>query len=843
MQRYILVVLLTVLPGLAQTVAVQVDPATRHQTMLGWGATAARVEVSDRCRLAALDDAVNDLGLTRLRFEIPRREWEDAVNDDGDPYHITPTAFDSGEADLLAERWVVPFRQRVEARGERFTMYVSPSFFDGGSSGSAPIWMLQSPAEYTEWAIAFVRHLRDKYKLVPDYYSICNEAGNGNGFSPGVLAAIARELGPALAREGLPTKLEYPECMSPADTWRYLQPVADDPELWKQVGMVAYHLYGDRAARTAIRDLAQAKGLPTAQTEFMGTSINDLYDDLTDGGCSAWEHYVLCANQWGGHVHSGCYLGANAMGTSLARYEQYANFRAVMHYVRPGAVRIGANSPEPSLGVLAFDQRGAVTVVLLNTRPGNGDRQVSLSGLPAGRYGLSAARAGAPYRELGLRTVTAGAPLALNLARGEVYTLYPYAGGNLAPSVADATASPAWVTPAVGHVTLSASGCDPELATLSWQWSVVAQPAGADAVLATPTAAKTEVSGLTRPGEYGFRATVSDATSSGQREVWVRVVEGNLPPTVLDLHNRLPVTVTVGRGQTELRGGGLDPEGDPLTYAWSLVSQPAGASANLATPDKQQCKLLALTVPGVYRCRLTVSDGAHSVSGDHDVVVHANQSPPVIRSAGAAPAVLAAPGARCTLSVDSTDPQGSPVTHWWVVKSAPAGAKPVIVRPGSATTEVTGLDQPGTYLFTVTAINQQQQAARGVTVVVGAPAGTGGQPAAGGEPVAGNTQPATNGAQPSDPPQPTSRDDRVIIARGYTLGVVSAVGPTWIEIKSDTGAVARYIPDWHGGMPAQGGGPDRAVVAQIQAVAVGQRVRAEWHVNDHIRLENVGLAP
>lgn len=863
MQRYMPLVLLLALPLRAQPVPVTLDSATRHQTILGWGATAARMDLPDRLRAAVLDEAVNDLGLTRLRFEIPRREWEDAVNDDNDPYHVSPAAFRSAEIDRLAEDWVLPFRQRVEARREPFNLYISPSFFDGGSSGTAPAWLLGSPAEYTEWATAFIVHLRTKYGLVPDLYSICNEAGNNNGFDPRAMAAIARELGPALARLGLKTRLEYPECVNPETTVRYLQAIAKDEDVWPWIGVLSYHLYGECSTRPTIRDLGLARHVPTAQTEFMGTTINDLYRDLTDGGCSYWEHYVLSGRQTNGQVHNGCYLGTEPMGTAFARYPHYWMFRAVMHYVRPGAVRIAATSPEPTVGCLAFDQGGGVTAIVLNTR-GGGDRQVALTGLPAGRYGVCQSQPGLPYRELGVQTVTAGSPLSLNVARDCALTVYPYSGVNQAPVVTDAVATPSWLASPRDALMLSAQGTDAESNAITWRWSVIAQPAGAAAALASPDSAKTGVTGLTVPGEYGFTAAASDGAGTGRREVWVRVNDRNLPPSTPDLHYRLPVTLALPATQTELRGWSIDPEGDALTYAWTIVSQPAGAAARLATPDKGQTKLDGLTTAGVYRCRLTASDGTSTVSNTIDVTVHPDLKPPVISAVQAWPAALVQPAASSTLTVSTSDPQGGAVTHWWSVLAAPAGAKPLFTRPGSAKTDVAGLELPGQYTFEVAAINQTRTTRGRVAVTVtasataptpvgaqplvpgvvppGQPGGAqpiGGRPA-GGQP--GGAAPAATG-QPSDPPQPTTRDDRVITARGYTLGRVSAIGPTWIEVTSDSGATARYIPEWHGGMPANGGGPDKAVVAQIQALAVGARVRADWHVNDHIRLEQIRAVP
>lgn len=95
----------------------------------------------------------------------------------------------------------------------------------------------------------------------------------------------------------------------------------------------------------------------------------------------------------------------------------------------------------------------------------------------------------------------------------------------------------------------------------------------------------------------------------------------------------------------------------------------------------------------------------------------------------------------------------------------------------------------------------------------------------------------------SDPPLPVNGDDRVTTAKGVSRGRVTAKGPGWIEVTSDAGKAIRYIPNWIGGNPDQGGGPDRAVVGQLNRLQAGDRVIVAWHVNDHIRIDAIQPAP
>lgn len=75
-----------------------------------------------------------------------------------------------------------------------------------------------------------------------------------------------------------------------------------------------------------------------------------------------------------------------------------------------------------------------------------------------------------------------------------------------------------------------------------------------------------------------------------------------------------PLNVT----QTTLSGAGNDPNGDPLAYAWSVVSAPAGFV--IANPNSMSITPV-FTTPGTYTLRLTVSDGSLQASDDVTITV------------------------------------------------------------------------------------------------------------------------------------------------------------------------------------------------------------------------------
>jgi hypothetical protein len=163
---------------------------------------------------------------------------------------------------------------------------------------------------------------------------------------------------------------------------------------------------------------------------------------------------------------------------------------------------------------------------------------------------------------------------------------------------------------------------------------VAGQPAGAWATLADRQAAATEAGGLKVPGRYPFVVTIRDGVNEVKRDVRLNAYATNQPPVLIDVHNRLPVQVTLADSATVLRSGALDLEADQLTYRWRVVSQPPGAAARLETPQSANCPVSNRTWPGDYVFQSEVGDGKSTVSENLTVPVypslaHSSCAPPV----------------------------------------------------------------------------------------------------------------------------------------------------------------------------------------------------------------------
>ena len=160
----------------------------------------------------------------------------------------------------------------------------------------------------------------------------------------------------------------------------------------------------------------------------------------------------------------------------------------------------------------------------------------------------------------------------------------------------------------------------PTLTTHRVEWVWISRPALSVADFSDSTALRPDVT-LDVPGQYEAEARFFDLNGAQTDPVaTARVVfgTGNLPPEARVTARGLP------GGDTPLTLDGSassDANGDALTYAWTLVSGPAGSSAALDDASAVMPKL-SLDLEGAYTVGLTVTDAAGLASEQalYDVV-------------------------------------------------------------------------------------------------------------------------------------------------------------------------------------------------------------------------------
>jgi hypothetical protein len=726
----------------ARCADVVIDSSQTFQTIRGWGhgggvlggteGPDAMVDptVAGPVNIQYLDYLAGDLGLTGSRtWEVGPR-IDGTGTDAGDCNVVDWNLFETDTFSATDASNLLHFQNYILAEGFQPSFYSSPGY-PTHASDQKP-WVMNHPGERAQQIWASALYLKTNYGINISCGVIYNEPS----LSYTILADDIKALGPRFLTNGLLTLVQYAEAVAPQTDWSYITPVQSDPDMWPYVGRVSYHNYGTADPyRSFLRDYGSAKGLTTAQTEMGNPTFDDLFSDLTLAGVSYWEV-----------AYSGtATLVQNPGLTTFAPSGTYFRLRQVIHYVRPGAVRIAGLSSDPALHVLAFATNGAITTIIDNTST---NQTVNLSGLPSGTYGLSQSPSGATaFVELGLHTVGANGALTLTNLPGNstVTTLYPYSGPNHAPTIMTWTASPGYVVAPTNTATLSVTANDAELDPLTYAWSVSNQPAGASALLAKPTNATTTVSGLSVPGTYVFNVDVRDRVNVSSEQVYLLVYNTNPPPELGQTGFRIAApyglvfgnptgtthaTIELPTSTATLQVGISDLANSDFTGrgTWSLVSQPPGANAGVGPTTYIYVSLRAnvtnMTVAGDYLFQVNVTNPGHpDLTAQIICTVNNATTAPVISSITATPASLTLPTNALQLLAVTSGSTNQPLRHWWEIKTVPAGAHPVFNHQGTTNTQVSNLVLPGSYTFTLRAFDDLHMTTQDKTFTVSAQAG------------------------------------------------------------------------------------------------------------------------
>lgn len=450
-------------------------PAERFQRFEAWRATATGPSlplakgnqlippaVLDRI----LDDLVFDLGLNGLRIELHNFQEIEIANDNDDPATINWASFRfaqpfmccrSGRARIdpaaRMKQIVLPLKERVESRGEPFSSYVSPIF---GYSNFPTHW--HQPEEYAELAEAYLTWLRDDFDFTPDYWVMVNEPSS-QFFSHGnEIAASIRAVGRRLQEKGFPTKIAFPEAVTPGEAVWMIDSILQDQEVTPYIGMISYHGYDYNSAlkpsssglglRQTIAEKARQLGVPTAMTETCckrgwnsgdyrhGLALaRDIYWSLTEANASVWEPLglLLACQQRGCSPPGGggdvLYLEAD-LSTYYKKAHYYA-MRQFMRHIRPGYTRVNITCSgcrtDAAVGqnvkpVAFISPAGKYVAVLINDQ--TTAQSLRLAGFPSGTYEVTGVdpshTRGRAYPN---QTIGAGEEMALEVPARAIVTL------------------------------------------------------------------------------------------------------------------------------------------------------------------------------------------------------------------------------------------------------------------------------------------------------------------------------------------------------------------------------------------------------------------------------------
>ncbi len=241
-------------------------------------------------------------------------------------------------------------------------------------------------------------------------------------------------------------------------------------------------------------------------------------------------------------------------------------------------------------------------------------------------------------------------------------------------------------TAAVGEtVWLDGTGSsDADGDPLTFRWALVSRPPRSAASLQSPTEGL-PVLVVDEPGTYVIQLIVNDGTfDSAPREMTVSTLGS---PPVADA--RLDATGSIGATAQLDGSASFDPDLDPLTYSWSLLTKPTGSIATLSNATIVN-PTFVIDRPGTYVAQLIVNDGTQDSAPDTLEVNHsvtglaANAGPDQVVDIGA------------TVQLDGTGSLYAP-NYAWAFTSKPAGSTAVLSSSTSATPTFL-VDRPGDYV-------------------------------------------------------------------------------------------------------------------------------------------------
>jgi glucosylceramidase len=377
---------------------ITVDPDTRHQTMVGFGAsiTDASAILIDALPQDRRDALIRELfgrgegglGLDFTRLTIGASDFS--------PTHYSFDDMPAGERDPDLRRFSIDPNRADVLPVLKSALAVNPDLVVMASPWSPPGWMKTSdsmiggtlrPDAYDVYARYFARYLQ-AYRaegVAIRYLTIQNEPDFSPTDYPGMkwpavdrARFVGQHLGPLLEREGLATRIldwdhnwDQPE-----------QPltVLRDPAATRYVAGTAWHCYaGNVSAQTPVHEAFPDR--ETFFTECSGgewrpgwaTGLSDavgLMIDTTRGWAKGVLLWNLALDPRNGPQLGGCRTcrGVVRIDPATGAVEREVDYYALGHlsrFVRPGARRIGSTSGEAGVKTVAFRNADDGSLVLL----------------------------------------------------------------------------------------------------------------------------------------------------------------------------------------------------------------------------------------------------------------------------------------------------------------------------------------------------------------------------------------------------------------------------------------------------------------------------------------------
>jgi len=396
----------------AQSV-VTVDTALQYQTIDGWEAVSNSLEAKS-VRDSVLpfvneliDIAVNEVGITRLRFSY-KSGMEDTVNyfqqvidgdieydeftqhryakfnDNDDPFVADPSKFQMAGLDDNITNVVIPFKNAVEANGDRF--YYNLCYVDFGDQSDFN--HIDDPEEYAEYLTYAWSYIDENYGFVPNGLEVILEPDNTALWNANVIPPIIAAVGQRMDAMGYDPEIIAPSLKSLLGIPNYFNAIAANPTALSYLDVLSYHRYGGNtniAAQQEVVDIAEANNLKTAMLEYdYNGDVNELHYDLKYNNVVAWTKYALMykSDEKFAYVFVD---GTDPEDPQFGICKQTKYLRQYFKFIRPDAVRVQADVTPGDIDPVAFVNPDGNQVVVIKAEAGD---SVIVNGLNPGTYNI-----------------------------------------------------------------------------------------------------------------------------------------------------------------------------------------------------------------------------------------------------------------------------------------------------------------------------------------------------------------------------------------------------------------------------------------------------------------------
>ena len=248
--------------------------------------------------------------------------------------------------------------------------------------------------------------------------------------------------------------------------------------------------------------------------------------------------------------------------------------------------------------------------------------------------------------------------------------------------------------------------------SLSYKWVLQSKPATSSATLAAATSAKPTFKADVA-GTYVATLVVSDGKANSElAAVSILASATNLAPVAKPGVNQSVVT---GTKVSVDASASSDPNGDSITYRWSLLFKPAGSTATLSSATTASATFTA-DLAGTYLVGLTVNDGKVDSPVVVLTVTAAKLNAVPVASAGTNQNVTAA--TLTTLDgTASTDADLDGLSYTWSLISKPSSSNATLSSTTSPKPTFTP-DVAGTYVASLVVSDGKDRSPTAVVTVI-----------------------------------------------------------------------------------------------------------------------------